>query len=212
MLLLLFPINCIGCDATDQKIIRFAQKIGISNDIDKACLILNKVITQVELTQDGISRIASSEVNYDYKTRPGGYIEKVVSAFFENNWSIVQITRLTTKNPIDMYIKDYLGYIAEYTTKYSGEVKLVFIKDYTKILDVTNSGDYQEFKINSAQMFYACKTVDGKQCYQDVTVKVFDAILINRDTYPDIKIRKISAIDTMTYNEFSNRSGTYIDF
>jgi hypothetical protein len=165
--------------------------------------ILASIDTHVSLTQDAIKQIASSNVPYSSKD---SIIQTALRRYFKSDNSTIQVTSLNSTTPQSFDISTYLYHLAGLSQTQYHDVTLTYFKELEKLASVDKVDNNSfTFNIETWQKFTGCQD----KCYVDVTKKVFHATLIKQaNSNYRIKIDKISAVDTYSYDDFQDRYKT----
>lgn len=209
-LLMLIAIagNCFACyPETDEIACRFAKRFGLANNTTKSIPIQNSLSDTVAELQTEIERIADKNVSYIEKIQDNGYISHTIKEYFASRNSTVQLKSLRGRETLERSIYTYLRLLSDYSeARPDEEIQIAFYKDMNEVLDVEKVSDRVFFvKVNTWALFTK-KSVDGIVKYEDVTNKVFHAVLtLDPDGLPTIKIEHVTVIDTYSVNEFKRR-------
>lgn len=178
-----------------------------------ACMLIVRITMQVIEAQNYISRIADNTVDYDDKIRSGGLIDTTIDRHYTNEDALIQVTSIRSNAPKDYYIKAYLQHLADLSYKgIYNQAKLVFYQNQMRLLPETineNEEDTNTYKLafEVFQDFIGCKTVDGEQCYKDVTKNNFWITVSDiKSPKRQIKINAISAIQTYDFDSYHEQN------
>lgn len=206
-LLLLFFLGCSSgvVFACKHKAIEpHAKVIGVN--CESMYRILASIDTHVRLAQEKISEIASSDTPYSQKD---SLIRSSLHRHYASDHSTIQVTSINSEIPRYYNISTYLYNLAKLSREKYNTVKLIYYREYAKLSSMDRISDNSySFNIETFQRFTGCKTNDGINCYNDVTKKIFHAILTKEGDSANkynIKINKISATDTYSYEDFKTR-------
>ena len=208
-----------GCDVSDPRAKGWAMKLNSNaseKSVREACDIISSIDELIIQAQNVISDIASNTVSYREKIGNDGLIEKIIASAFLNGSVVVQVFHSYTQRhqpPDEIRIRTYLQGLADLTYKgIYGTVSLVYDQENMKLMNISpldNTGDAFEMEVQAFQEFEACKTVDGKSCYADVTDKRFFVRVTDKNSdEPKIKITRITAIDSWAADYFDRRRAT----
>lgn len=208
MILVALSGNCLACyPETDEISCRFAKKFGLENNMAKSIKIQGNLSDRIAELQSEIERIADKNTPHIDKIQSNGYIHHAINEYFEDGESIVQLKSLRSRETLERSIYAYLRLLADYSEyRPDEEIQIAFYKDMNEVLEVERAADNVFFvKVNTWALFTK-KNADGIVRYEDVTNKVFHAVvMLEPDGTPTIKIGRVTVIDTYSVAEFKKR-------
>lgn len=198
LLLLLAPLAY--SDST--KIGRFANDFNLTNY--EADIVIKKLVRTIRKVQKSIMFVADSD---NKKSDKIAYIDYSIKEFFISENSMVGISSLNRKKATRRTIRDYLETLALLSDEKYGKYSDVKIYFGEKIL-LEGIGERSEdtaiMDISSFQVFRGCFYLEKRECYSDVTKKMFSTnIYINRSNIyaTKVKLSEINVIDTYTFKD-----------
>lgn len=198
--------NCLACyPETDE--CRFAKKFGLESNTAKSIKIQENLSDRIAELQTEIERIADKNTPHIDKIQSNGYVSHAINEYFESKESTVQLKSLGSRETLERSIYAYLRLLADYSEyRPNEEIQIAFYKDMNQVLGVAQLADNSFLVKVDTWALFTKKNADGIVRYEDVTNKVFYAVVtLETNGMPTIKIGRVTVIDTYSVAEFKKR-------